>query len=292
MKFFDLWSVISSKSNVVEYLSERGVLRRTLACDCGEGMRVKESGDYLDGMCFWCFACRKKKSIRAGSFFDGARISLDKVVALLYLLHLDVLNKDIAETLDLDEHLVMRYATAIRLARSRALVVEKPRLGGPGVRVQVDETLMAKAKMTRNRHARPVDAQWVLGMVDTSTRVGVMRLIEDRREITMLPYIVEHCLPGSIIVTDGHASYNNVGVLGFGHEVVVHADHFVDPETGVHTNLVENYWQRCKRKFKRIYGTSRRLLPIYLNEFMWMERHGKSLEDRWANTIGLIRHRQ
>ena len=58
------------------------------------------------------------------------------------------------------------------------------------------------------------------------------------------------------------------------HAIVNHSLHFVDPVTGVHTNNVESYWNRVKRKLKHMKGCHRHQLPSYLDEFMWMERWG------------------
>ena len=57
------------------------------------------------------------------------------------------------------------------------------------------------------------------------------------------------------------------------HGVVNHSVTFVDPTTGVHTQHVECYWGRIKKKLKRMKGCHAHQLP-YLDEFMWRERHG------------------
>ena len=48
------------------------------------------------------------------------------------------------------------------------------------------------------------------------------------------------------------------------HQSVNHAQNFVDPLTGAHTNHVENYWKNLKMKFKSMSGTSRELIPGYI----------------------------
>ena len=113
----------------------------------------------------------------------------------------------------------------------------------------------------------------------------MIRTVPDRSAETLLPIIQEWCLPGSIIYSDGWAAYNGITALGFRHMVVVHQHHFVDPTTGVHTNNVENYWKRCKSKFKRMSGAVSSVLPSYLDEFMWLERFGKSIADHWENIL-------
>lgn len=139
-------------------------------------------------------------------------------------------------------------------------------------------------------HARPIREQWVFGAYDVDQKLGWIQLVDNRDANTLLPIISSWCLPGSIVVSDGWAAYNRISELGFEHRVVIHENNFVDPITGVHTNNVEAYWQRCKRKFKKIYGTSRALLPSHIDEFLWMERNGKTLKDKWDNTLLILKN--
>jgi len=53
------------------------------------------------------------------------------------------------------------------------------------------------------------------------------------------------------------------------HSVVNHSLHFVDPQDeNIHTQNIENVWMRAKCKLKRQFGTSRKLFPSYLHEFV------------------------
>jgi hypothetical protein len=104
----------------------------------------------------------------------------------------------------------------------------------------------------------------------------------------LLPLIVDWCLPGIIIVSDGWAAYLNIMGNVFQHETVIHEHNFVDPVTGVHTNNVENYWQRCKRRLKRIYGTSSEFLDTHLAEFMCLERYGRTITERSVNWFNCL----
>ena len=58
--------------------------------------------------------------------------------------------------------------------------------------------------------------------------------------------------------------------------------------SGVHTNTVESYWNRCKTKIKRMKGVHKTFLPSYLNEFMWQERWGRSTDAAFNNIISDI----
>ena len=131
--------------------------------------------------------------------------------------------------------------------------------------------------------------QWVFGAYDVEDKIGWIELVDRRDEVTLIPLIREWCRPGTIVVSDGWAAYRSLNMHEFQHEVVVHQNHFVDPETGVPTNNFEAFWQRCKRQFKRMYGTSRSLLPSHLDNFLWKDRVGKTLADRWLNTLRLLK---
>ena len=70
--------------------------------------------------------------------------------------------------------------------------------------------------------------------------------------------------------------------------VVNHSFHFVDRATGVHTQHIESYWNRVKRKFKTMKVVHLHQLPSYLDEFMWRERYGTSVSMAFANIISDI----
>jgi len=172
-------------------------------------------------------------------------------------------------------------------------------LGGPGVIVQIDESLFRhKPKVEllhmipiiiccnqiylifQNHLGRPPRSQvWVFGMVDVShtPALGYMQIVPQRDARTLLPIIQQHIRPGTIVQSDEWRAYNRVQQLNpVAHQTVNHSITFVDPVTGVHTQNAESYWNRVKTKFKRMKGVHELMLSSYLDEFMWRERHGKT----------------
>jgi hypothetical protein len=290
MIFLDFCKLVASNGEVLSFLREKQVLRSVSHCArCGDEMTTQKLARSQDGFCFRCPRCKTQKSIRVGSFLVDCRLSLPTFASLLYLLQTEAPFKFLAEVLDLKPNTVTDYANLLREEYSRDLLERGEMLGGAGQRVQVDESLLAKSKATRNNHARPVPPQWVFGAYDVSRKVGWIQLVERRDTETLLPLIQQWCLPGTIIVSDGWRAYESLPILGFQHEVVVHENHFVDPNTGIHTNNVEAFWQRCKRRFKRMYGTSRTLLASHVDEFLWQDRFGKNFSDRWENTLRMLK---
>ena len=129
-------------------------------------------------------------------------------------------------------------------------------------------------------------------MVDTSVTpaLGYMEIVSQRTALTLLPIMQQHVRPGTIIHSDEWASYRRVQSLPSvaQHSTVNHSITFVDPITGTHTQNIESYWNRVKTKFKRMKGVHEEMLPSYLDEFMWRERHGRNARDSLFNLIGHI----
>ena len=117
---------------------------------------------------------------------------------------------------------------------------------GPGVEVEIDKSKFGRRKYNRGRR---VDGHWVFG--GGMERVtGECFLVEvDRRDATtLLPLIQQHIRPGSVVYSDEWSAYNQLGtVTGCNHQTVNHSVHFVDLNTGTHTQGVESMWSCCKR---------------------------------------------
>ena len=72
------------------------------------------------------------------------------------------------------------------------------------------------------------------------------------------------------------------------HQSVNHTRDFVDPLIGAHTNHVENYWKNLKMKFKAMSGTSRELIPGYIDEHNWRQFNGKKTLIAYDNILDQI----
>ena len=143
-----------------------------------------------------------------------------------------------------------------------------------------------------NRGRRPARQTWVFGIITTeySPARGYFTVVDRRDAATLCP-IIEHCLlPGSEVHTDDWGAYRGLRRLPNvrRHRVVVHARHFVDPRTGVHTQEVESCWSQLKLGLKRRKGIRRRDLQSYLDEVMWRQWRGSDHTQIMANFISII----
>jgi len=150
------------------------------------------------------------------------------------------------------------------------LLVNNPvLLGGSGHIVAIDEIMVVRARQGNSHDQR----QWVFGAVDLMTGQFSMELITKRDAATLIPLIKRHVLAGSRIWSEERAVYDNLKDAGYEHETVNSAQHFVNPETGVHINNVQARWSACKTSIRRRYGVGRHHLPKFLDEYMWRARH-------------------
>ena len=116
------------------------------------------------------------------------------------------------------------------------------RLGGPGMIVEINESLFTRRKYNRGH---VVAEQWIMGGYNIQTKHGFLVPVPRRDAGTLLPIMVDWVQPGSIVWSDEWAAYKQLGQQGFMHGTVNHTLHFVDPATGVTTNRVEAMWQRA-----------------------------------------------
>ena len=94
------------------------------------------------------------------------------------------------------------------------------------VAIETDESKFGKTKFNRGRY---IEGQWVFG--------GICR---QRDKDTLLPFIRAHILPGTCVMSDMWKAYDCLKDEGYTHLTVNHSLNFVDPDTGVHTQCIQN----------------------------------------------------
>lgn len=130
-----------------------------------------------------------------------------------------------------------------------------------------------------NRGRRAPDS-WVFGVLSTATRPakGYYQVVERKDRATLLPILAKCLQPGSEVFTDDWGAYHNLdrhlpNHVSL-HRVVIHADNFVDPTSGVHTQEAESAWNNLKLGIKTRRGVEAKDLQAYLNDRMWRQWRG------------------
>lgn len=283
---------INDFDGAYDYLKERNVLHtdnQPPVCtvqDCGRPMGIVKDAQLVNDGCKWrCPKRHQKTSIRSDSFFESSNLPLPKLIVFVYLWAHRIPLGTAAVLSGISQQSLLQWYVYFRDVCSHELVNSPIQLGGPGRIVEIDESLFVKAKYNRG-HALHRPQRWVFGIYDVQTKVGVLVFVDDRSADTLLPLIRRYTLPGTTIHSDEWRAYTNIVNLPvmprYVHHTVNHSRNFVDPVTGACTNRVEAMWKRAKSKFKEMNGTTEKMVPAYLDEFMWRQRHdGNALEAFW-----------
>ena len=69
-----------------------------------------------------------------------------------------------------------------------------------------------------------------------------VKIVENRTAETLHEIIRNHVAPGSIVHTNMWRVYTGIEELNVIHRTVNHSENFVNPDTRVHTNIIDGLW--------------------------------------------------
>lgn len=210
----------------------------------------------------WCTSCRKKyrPTSYQASWLYGMKLTPRQLFLLLWCwqkrksLEATVLKAEVS------------YTTARRwFERFRDNVPDTtPLLEGL---VQADESYFSKKKSQQAKYI-------VTGAVEPHTGRKALRITGNhdtgRSRDVLEQFIQDTVQPGSLVVTDKWYAYDELPLLGYGHE-----SHNHSKGDYASTNQAENIWSVNKRHARKLYGGRilTRQLPDLLRE--WMARANK-----------------
>ena len=270
----------------------KGLLPRSIVCP-GEGCsniisKYKKINAETEGnfqLKFVCpkRGCQKTISAKTNTWFSNSKISIKKSLILTYCFVTKCeikracietsgrsygrVNTSLETVCDLYSY--CREVCVDSLYSGDSIV----KIGGINCTVEIDESKFGRRKYNKGRI---VEGQWVLGGICRESRECFLVPVSDRSSDTLIPIILERVEKGTIIITDEWRPYNKLNELGYTHKTVNHSEHFVDPITGAHTNLIENTWWCVKRQLPSTHTTKRNFLE-HLAEYMWRRRHSNKV---------------
>lgn len=287
VNYRDLVAATSDTANAINWAQLHGLLPQQKLCPlCGNMMAESPRRDVKDGLQWTCpRPCRQRIGFRKDTFFENSSLSIQQIIDVIYSWAFEELTYKKAEREFgmVSQSTIADWRNFMRDICADYMLANPVRLGGPGLEVQIDESLFSRRK---NQQGRVPPQQWVFGGFDITSKKGFLVAVDRRDANTLLPILQQYVLPGSNVVSDLWRAYNTIGNLGYNHLTVNHSVNFVDPVTLAHTNTVENMWMRAKRRNKKECGTHRHLLQSYLIEFMWRLQFGN---DPFQNIITHIR---
>jgi transposase-like protein len=142
-----------------------------------------------------------------------------------------------------------------------------------------------RLKGARGRGTGATEKPPVFGMVQRSGE-AVIRLLDNVRQKTIKPLILQTVAAGATVHTDEYSIYGRLPEWGYGHKTVNHsAGEYARDEDGdgfheVHVNTMEGLWSLLRSWLRPHRGISQDKLPLYLGffEFVYnLKRRGKRL---------------
>ena len=275
----------------MNYLIAKNVLVVPTQCKfCGADMSVKRGHNFL----YQCTRrnCRRAVSIMHGTFFEGCK----DISSVLYVCHL-ILSGSQNEVLKGTGGLSAKTCAKWRKHLQEIMMVdlenlpeENMKLGGPNWDgpnaehsiVEIDECKLGKRKYHVGHR---VEGVWVVGLVERSRPGYVGRFVvvsvPDRKGPTLGNIIEKYVNEGACLHSDMWKGYQSeyMEYLGIVHRTVNHSKHFKDPDTGVHTNTIEDMWQAVRYRVPRQSRTTARV-DNFLWQFMWKRRYKDKLWNR------------
>ena len=171
---FDLGVITQTVESTNTYLRDHKLLFEGVKCeDCTIWMTEVKNGDRVaDGYGWRCSRCRKKKSIRTGSFFEQSKLPMATLLRVMFLFCIDVPLRIATELLhgDISERSIMDWYNFCRDIATGYLLRHPVRLGGNGPQdiVEVDEALF-KRKNKYNRGHERGEGKWVFRAIERIT---------------------------------------------------------------------------------------------------------------------------
>lgn len=267
MNLLSLSTTVHDKMSAIIFLQGRGIIHQQRTCRNGHAMVLSFASDR------WrcnIRGCRQDIGIRKDTWLANSKLEFQKLVLFIYCW-----SKQLTSISFCDEELGISHATTVdwnnflREVCAWRLLQTNHVIGGEGLHVEIDETLISRRKNNAGRMLAP---QWIFGGVCRETKEVFMYAVPNRTKETLQQVIQESIMPGSVIISDMWPSYRgieNIAGMSFTHETVNHSANFVDPETGAHTQTIESHWNVFKRRNKRQSGTHRHMVEGYMCEFLW-----------------------
>jgi transposase-like protein len=256
--------------NCLDYLVARRWPDGVVCPTCGS-----ENVAFVPSRRVWQCKTRHAKcqfSVKVGTIFEDSAIPLDKWLAAMWMIancKNGVSSWEIHRALGVTQKSAWFMLQRIRLAL-QAAISGGGKLGGNGREVEVDETFIGGAArfMSRERYNRTVKNRRMYGKTIVAgllERGGIVRatVTGSRRKKPLHEIIADNVEPGTDVYTDKFRSYDDLSQAGYKHQVIDHAERYVDGK--VHTNGMENFWSCLKRGLK---GTYISVEPFHLFRYL------------------------
>ena len=155
--------IFGKTDELITFLQSKNLLATNTPCPCGSVMQLSSRLDVSDGVRSRCPVSHKCATIRDGSFFSKSRSPLQKWAILMYWWARNYPVTDAAREGEVTKATACAVYQWLREVCYTRLLHITIRLGGPGIVVQIDESLMnhkPKVNIPWSRGSLPAVYYW------------------------------------------------------------------------------------------------------------------------------------
>ena len=263
VNFMFLCRLYTDRDRCLSWCKEHILLASSMKCpkdNCGNNLFWTRRHERPDGYEWRCSkkSCNGRITIRHDSWFQGARMTIAKILALTYAwAHSFTLSQAMHETsFKFEEERTSSETVGDWYNYCREVCAEiivrnhSRKIGGHGKTVEIVKSELG---------------QCVFGGLCRETGECFLVLVGERNKATLFTTIEQHILPGTCIISDKWKAYDCVKDESYVDLAVNHSLSFVDPDNETSPRNSENTWWGVKRSSPR----TRRRSEAYFIEWLW-----------------------
>ena len=220
MRREELLNSIQTTEKTIDFLIMNKVLKyRCLCAICNNEMK-KINYKCIDNVIWNCqnyingVKHNKKTSIRYNSIFFKSSLDLRTCVIIIYEWSIQTKICMILNQIKISKKSLINWFFKFRIIISKIVDMWKVnRIGGNNLIVEIDECQIGRKKYNRGRNK---DDVWIVGGIvrNSNPRICFIEIVEERSMAVLTDIVCRNVQPGTIIITDEWAGYNNLSKKG------------------------------------------------------------------------------